>query len=214
MIKHSIITLITTLGLTFSANAAVIYDESFDGDLSNNNLMPTEITLLRSISLGSNIVKGTTLPNINPSDTAPEDPDFWSLTIPDGRALTAILLESYSNEDDIRLSQSFFAVSEGREIFSIVDDSDLLGSALIGAVDGNRLGDDVLDDLGQALLGGKGFQGGLGSGSYTFWHQETAGKTSYAFDFQISSVPEPSMILGLLTLSSIGIFMYTYRQTI
>jgi hypothetical protein len=197
MVKHSIIGLIATLGFISSVNAAVIHDESIDGDLSDDNLMPTEIPLIGSVSLGSNLVRGTTI-------AAPIDRDFWSLTIPDGQALTAIVIEAYSNTDNVGLSQSFFAVREGIG-FPAIDNPDvLLGSALIGAAPGSQQGDNILDDLGQALPGGSGFNGSLGSGTYTFWTQETVGEVTYSFDFQISTVPEPTSILSLLAIGSFG----------
>ena len=53
--------LIITLAITFcfisSANAATIYSEANDGDLSDNNLAPPVIPLA---GLGSNIVEGST----------------------------------------------------------------------------------------------------------------------------------------------------------
>lgn len=204
MIKTLMIGLMGTLGFVSTTNAAIIHNESIEGDLSNDNLAPTIVQLMGN---GSNIVEGTTLPKLEPSDPVPQDPDFWSFTIQNGQALTGIILESYSNADDVGLSQSFFAVSKDFGISSITDDSDLLGSALIGVENGTQQGDNLLPALGQAVPGGEGFQGRLGPGTYTFWTQETVGDTSYAFNFQISSVPEPNMVLGLFALSSISMFV-------
>lgn len=186
MFKHLMISLAVILGFTSTANAAIMYDESVNGDLSDDNLAPTQ---LGSAELGSNIVKGST-------DNDPLEPDFWSLTIDPGYLLSAIILNEYSNEDDA----SFFAVSQGDQITSITDGSDLLGITLFGAADGTLVGQDLLDDLATATtirgVTVDGFTAPLGAGTYTFWTQETAGVTTYEFDFQVTAVPKPLTILG------------------
>ncbi len=198
MVQPLIITLAITFGFISTANAATIYSEANDGELSDDNLAPTVIPLA---GLGSNIVEGSTT-------NTPLDRDFWSLTIEQGQALSAITLESYLNTDDMGASQSFFAISNGSQINSIMDDSDLLGSALIDATD---IGQSVLDDLGEAspggLPGGTGFVGSLGPGTYTFWAQETAGDTTYELNFQITAVPEsqPLTIVGTGLILALGI---------
>lgn len=186
MVKHLMLSLAVMLGFASTANAAILFDENDGVDLSNDNDNPT---LLGSAGLGSNIVKGSTNNN-------PFDPDFWSLTIDPGYRLSAIILNGYTNQDDA----SFFAVSEGDQITSITDGSDLLGITLFGAADGTRVGDNLLDDLATAKeirdVQVNGFTAPLGAGTYTFWTQETAGATTYEFDFQVTAVPEPLTILG------------------
>lgn len=172
----------------------VIHDENINGDLSDgpyDQEAPTDLGLL---SPGSNIVKGQTLPKLDPTAPNPEDADFFNVTVPDGYALTGIFLNRYSNDDNIGQAQSFIGVGEGTEIPVINDPAVLLGGALIGAVPGTLVGNDILDELGQytALGGGPpagtGFDGLLDSGTYTIWTQETVGEVTYELDFQISAV--------------------------
>jgi hypothetical protein len=166
----------------------VIHDESINGDLSDDHLNPTPLTL----SAGSNIIRGTTAWD-------PLEPDFFTVTIAADQTLTEVVLIEYQNDDDA----SFVAVEVGPQISSLDSGATLLGATLIGSDPGSLVGDDVLDDLGMAPWGGSGFMSPLGPGEYTFWHQETAGDTSYAFDFRV--VPEPSttmlmMLMGLFSL--------------
>ncbi len=177
---------IVFLTLTTGVNAQIVFDESVSGDLSSDNLNPTPL----SLSLGSNIITGTTLPN-------PDiDPDFFSFSIPAGQELSSIILEIYETTED----QSFFAVEQGLQITSIIANPpvDLLGNAVVGGADGAQLGDNVLDDLGEASFGGIGFTGALGEGTYTFWFQETVAPVEYGFNFIVSeTTPEPGSIVGL-----------------
>ncbi len=166
-----------------TVSADVIHDESSDGDLSDNNLDPTALLF----DVGSNQIIGSTTFD-------PLDRDFWTFEIGANQQLDSILLQTYDTTED----QSFFAVGLGPQIASTSDASGLLGSSLIGSATGRQLGDDVLDDLGDATLGGSGFTGPLGPGQYTFWFQETAADTNYAFEFNISSaVPEPTSVVFL-----------------
>lgn len=158
----------------------IVHDEDIDGDLSNDNLSPTVLVL----GAGSNEILAS-------STFDPLDRDFWTVTIDPGFELSAIILQLY---DTIEL-QSFFAVEAGSQVTSLNDPSSLLGNAVIGFNVGAQQGDDVLDDLGNAVFGGTGFTGPLGPGTYTFWYQENNNDTNYEFDFIVSAqVPEPSSI--------------------
>ena len=67
---------------------------------------------------------------------------------------------------------------------------------LVGAA---HVGTDILDDLG-AAAGTIGFSGSLGSGTYSFWAQDTgAFDDIWSITFVTSPIPEPStgLLVGL-----------------
>ncbi len=192
MRKITFIFMITALLSCNFATADIVHDESVDGDLSNDSNNPTAFVL----EAGINTFIGST-------QSTPLNPDFFSVEIPDGASLEQIVLSVYDTTED----QSFFAVAEGGSM--VGDGSDFLGSAVIGAAAGAQQGDDVLDDLGNAGLGGTGFTGPLASGTYTFWYQENAADTNYQFDFVVS-VPEPAT--GVIALAALGLVASRRRR--
>src|SRR5262249_53865226 len=147
---------------------ATIWNESTNGDLSNNNLAPTVLT---GLSVGANDVIGT----VAGSNRVPTDPDFFTITIPVGFQLDAITLKAYSFTGTVGTG-SFFAVQGGTQITSTTDGSALLGTALPGSP-GAPLGSDLLAALSaNSLVGGvRQFTPPLQAGTDTFWFQEGAG---------------------------------------
>ena len=165
-------------------SAVILHTESTDGDLSGDFQNPTAL----SFATGSNQIVGSiTAGNPDP------DRDFITFTIQSGFQLSEILLTSYNSFDDVGTAESFVAITSG-SFTSITDASGFLGTALISSV-----GEDFLDDLGNAGPGGAGFTGPLEAGTYSFWHQETVNGNDYAFDFIVEAIPEPSstLLLGL-----------------
>jgi hypothetical protein len=69
-------------------SAAILYDESVSGDLSNNRAAPTPLML----SAGTNSVLGT----VNGTS---DHQDWIALTVPVGDELTSIILASYTSTD-------------------------------------------------------------------------------------------------------------------
>jgi hypothetical protein len=183
--------------------AATIWDESVNGDLSNNNLVPT---VLPGLSVGANDVIGT----ITGSNRVPTDPDFFTITIPVGFKLDAITLKAFSFTNNIGTG-SFLAVQAGTQITSTTDGSALLGTALAGSPSA-PLGSDLLAALSaNSLVGGVShFTPPLQAGTDTFWFQEGAGPNvsavvNYDFAFQLSAVPEPaSLVLMSLGLAAVA----------
>lgn len=153
--------------IAFHAQAATVYDEAVHGDLSNDHMNPTSI----SLGVGQNLISGSTvhIPSL--------DRDFFTITIGPGQTLTAIVLSSYTNTDD----QSFFGMTTG-SAFTGLGFSDLSSWALIGAQPGLLIGDNLLT----FLTGGP-----LGPGAHSFWLQETDGSTTYTLDYQVAAVPLP-----------------------
>jgi len=160
---------------TMSAQAATMWDEAADGDLSNTASLPTALAM----TLGSNRVTGTT-----GNGAAGFDPDYFSFTVPANAALTSIML---LDNTFVSGSSSFIGINDGIGISA----SDILGFAHYSA-----------DQIGTNILSAMGLTGPLASGVYTVWVQETGGTVDYGFDFITTAVPEPSewllLLVGLL----------------
>lgn len=170
--------------IVVSAHAATAYDEAVNGDLSNDNLSPTSI----SLGVGENLILGSTVhePSL--------DRDFFTIAIGAGHALNAVVLSSYTNTDDL----SFIGYKVGGQ-FAGLGFSGVDGWGLIGDPPGPSVGDDVL-----SFLAG----GPVGPGVYSFWLQETTGSTTYTLDYQVAAVPLPAalplFVSGLLGLGAMA----------
>jgi hypothetical protein len=178
--------------LAASASAAD-YNETADGDLSNNNNTPTPFAL----TLGSNLVSGTNIGG---------NLDYLRADVPAGHSLTQVILNSYSGGD-----LSFAAMQIGN---TMVPPSGVDANGLTGWTHyGTGAGADPIASLGEDMFasanmptprfGSAGFTPPLGPGSYTFLFQQTnAVSTDYQFNFVV--IPEPSTVLlgcvGMLAL--------------
>ena len=177
-----------------SSRATVVWNESVNGDLSNNQAAPTPITL----SSGINSVIGTV--------TGGTDTQDWiALTIPTGFQLNSDVLESYQSTD----SQGFTGVQAGSSFVGSVNSAaSYLGYSHFGtgATNGslpptNLVGVDLLALMGNNVTispGSHGFTPPLPSGTYTFLIQQLGATTAYQFDYGVTAVPEPTS-MGLLT---------------
>jgi len=166
--------------------AAQGWIESLDGDLSNDGLAPTIVTM----GLGANTIAGTTG---NPGTGI--DRDFLTFTVPDGTWLSSLIVKPGTTFSG---SVSFIGIQLGTQIVG----NNVLAFALHGP-------ETVGTDLLPTLLGG--VNPTLASGNYTVWIQETGGPVSYGFDFVLTPVPEPTS-LALLATGVAGIFAYRRRQ--
>ena len=190
----SSITLHLIAASLFSSMAvAAVYDESVNGDLSND---PSATTFI-DFEVGKNTVTGSLLPRETGVTTGlPQDPDFFWFTLQPGYILDSITLDSFESGDVVGAAQAFFAIQEGSTVD--VTGGGLLAGAVFGATPGAQVGDEVLDDLAAGDQIG-GFSGPLGpDASYAFWIQETAGPdpTTYSLSFNVTSepVPEPTSL--------------------
>ena len=173
------------LVLAPAAGAAVIHDEALDGDLSNDRLAPTAL----SIGVGTNSVIATSQIG---------DREFYTITLAAGTSLSALNLVSYSGSDI-----AFIAIQSGSSFTENPDSpnvANILGYSHFGPGLGGATGD-ILDNIG-AGAGAIGFSPPLPSGSYTFWSQQTGAAVTYQFDLVV--VPEPGSAL-LLALGLGGI---------
>ncbi len=193
-----ILALIAALALPFGSAQALTWDETLNGDLSDDGDAPT---LLGTLSSGSNLISGT-MGSVG--GTGPMDADIWNFTIAAGYYLTGIDLVGYTSANVG--NESFMAIAAGGTI-NLNDPSNHLSNALFdkqvdgfGATYTNLLA--LLD--GGPVFGGQGFDGPLPAGNYTFWIQEGSDQIGYSIDFVTSPVPVPEpggvLLLGVASL--------------
>jgi len=189
MVGFRLSSLILIAAFTSTMQAAVVYDESVAGDLSNSGLSATFV----GFSGGSNQVLGTT-----GEDLGIVDRDYFTFTIPVGMQLDAILMLSGTT---VGSSVAFIGLQAGTQVTLPpfpASATGLLGWHHYSTAD---VGQDILDDMSIPSAGSSGFSIPLPAGSYAIWLQElSSGCFSYGFDFMVSqaAVPEPSTAASLL----------------
>ena len=162
-------TLVTSPG-GVSAQDGALYDESVDGEITDDASNPLALAL----GGGSNILNGTVTAG---------DIDYVTVNVPEGYVLSTLDLVSYESGND----RSFIGIQEGTTFTEPPADTDvtnLLGFTLFGTA---TLGTDILPAIGTAE-GTQGFSGPLPAGDYTFWIQETA-DTSSIYSFNLNTAP-------------------------
>jgi hypothetical protein len=173
-----------------AAHGDTIYNESVSGDLSNNGLAPTVLT----VSPGSNDVYGTT----GKSTAGVIDRDYFTFTVPQGLELTAITVLP-GTQTLGTLGASFIGIESGPEV--TVSTAATTATGLLGwfHYDTGDIGVDILPLMGTSGLGSTGFTGWLPAGTYSFWVQEaSAGTVPYGLEFTVAT-PEPASWTMLLT---------------
>jgi len=184
----SLICFAVLFGFACDGFAAVTYDESVSGDVSNNPQAPTAINL----ALGTNSFIAT-MPGA--------DLDFFTINVPAGGQLSSLIMADYESIDEI----SFIAIGAGTQLPASIlsyDPTGLLGYAHFGGE--LNIGNDLLADLAIANFGVPGFDTPLPAGNYTFWlQQESTVATGYQLDFNVTPVPEPATA-ALLVVASCG----------
>ncbi|MEM9375255.1 MAG: malectin domain-containing carbohydrate-binding protein, partial [Pseudomonadota bacterium] len=156
------------------------YSEETDGDLSDDNLAPTDI----KIALGDNLITAAQQGTVDPDDR-----DFFTISIADGQVLDAIVLDSVALNDTagfigFMAGDTFAADIDALETDPSINPADVgvLGGYLYEAGD---QGTDILQDM----VGiGLGFQLPLPSGTYTFWLNQNGPSSEATLNFQISEV--------------------------
>jgi hypothetical protein len=206
-LRNSTLLVLTLLFVSLAAAPAwaVIYNEGTSGDLSNNQLAPTPLTL----SLGTNSVIGT----VGGSDQR----DWIVWTVPPGMKLASYINVAYAGTDQ----QGFTGFQVGSTFpgdpmtagsyagYSHFGTGAMNGSGANGVNNGNALttvGVDLFsvkympnnNPSGGTAAGSTGFTPPLGPGTYTFLIQQDG--TSINYQFNLNVVPEPSTLF----LSAVG----------
>jgi len=188
MLRLRIVLSVVALCASWS-RATVIWNESTNGNLSNNQATPTPLTLLS----GTDSIIGT----VGTGKTA----DWVALTVPAGLQLSSDVLESYVSTD----AQGFTGFQAGS---SFVGNPETTESAYVGyahfgtgATNGslpatNLVGTNLLPIMANPSLaaGSQGFTPPLAAGTYTFLIQQLGATTNFQFDFGVTSVPEPGSL--------------------
>jgi len=176
---------LAALAVSHSANA-MMWDESLNGDLSNDGLAPTLLTL----SPGSNQILGHT-----GDGGQGVDRDYFTFTLAQGQQLSSIVL---LNNTLISDQFSFIGIQAGPQVTILPNGAN--AEQLLGWThysNGDR-GFDLLPSMGLSPLS---------PGTYSAWVQDTGGPATYGFDFNVSSVPlPPAFLLMASSLLGMGIF--------
>ena len=194
---------------------AIMYDEAGSGDLSNNPLAPTVLTL----TPGLNSVSGTVAGFPQFGGTDPQD--WVSFTIPTGFVMTSYVNSKYDSTDDQGFTGFQFGPSFSGDQFAA---GSYAGYAHFGTGATNPDGSPPSSTVGVNLLplmanpnfapGTTGFTPPLRAGTYTFLIQQgDPATTSYQFDMTVRSVsvPEPGSSLCLLGMGGLAILALRRR---
>lgn len=175
--------------VTVSAASASIFDETFDGDLSNDRFAPTSLEL----DLGLNTVS---MDVINSNNTA-GDLDYFTFNIAAGQSIDSIVLIESSNPAGGFDSAAFVGLAFD-SVFNF-DPINFTGDGLVGFVvtDASVVGNDIITDLSDGL-------DSLGPGDYSFWVQQTGDDlTRVSLGINVVPTPASGTVLGLLALTAI-----------
>jgi hypothetical protein len=192
-----------------AAEARADYNETNQGDLSNANTAPTVIP----VTLGANVVTGTTGTADGSQGTAGVDRDYFTITVPPGDVLSGIQQTAFTSASTGDLA--FFGVQHGATFTDpgTTTVSQVLGYVLVGSA---SLNTNVLPLMGQGIDTATGtttfgvpigFTPPLPAGTYTFWIQDgNATSASYQFNFTISQTPPvPAMRGAFIALLAVGL---------
>ena len=160
------------------AFAAVVHDESLDGDLSGMFASPTPLTFAN----GDNTIIAQVGDNGNTGSSVGNDADYFSFTVPAGGSISAVTVDSYT-PGGVFGTGSFLAYSS--DPFTGQGGGDIDDFVLFNASSGDLLIDDPIFSLPP-----------IGPGTHYFWVQE---QLQVTVDYQLTftQVPEPSSIVLL-----------------
>lgn len=172
IMKYTCLTIFLALALLCagarSTCAGTVWDESANGDLSNDGLSPTPV----SMAIGSNTVMGVTGNSGNGVDR-----DYFKFSVPAGSSLSALKLLGNTN---VSGSVSFIGMQPGPQVTVTPTGGGVEQLIALGHYGNEQIGTDLLPSI---LLGGAK---SLGAGVYSVWVQETGGTAAYGFDFVLT----------------------------
>lgn len=183
------------------ASAAISFNEAAGGDLSNNNLAPTN---LGPLGLGLSTISGKFGRPLNAPEGGPADEpdiDYVTFSVAAGQQMDALFVIT----SDVGGAFAFIGLEAGPQIsvpYDTVDASTLLGWHHYGSAD---QGQDILLPLSVGP-GAIGFTGPLGPGTYTLWIMELDQNRQYDYSFGLRVVPTPAAagLFALGTLAGLG----------
>jgi len=181
-----------------ATQAGVIWDESVNGDLSNDRLNPTGL----SLAIGSNTLNATSVGGTN------IDREYVKLGMPAGTQLSQLILTAYASADSL----SFIGVQSGSTLTEPptgTNPANLLGYAHFGP-GSLGTGADYLPSIGTGFMS-QGFTPPLPTGIYTFWIQQTSSTSPTTYTWNFVVVPEPGAI-ALLSMGAIAISFLRRRR--
>ena len=159
---------------TFAAG----YFEKKSGDMSDDGLDPTKVTL----KVGANTIDGD-----YGNSAQGLDRDYFTIKIGKGQTLASIILDP---KTIVGFNVSFIGVQKGRQVTvdpNGNDPSGLLGWTHYGTADEST---DILPAICMGQ-GAKGCTPPLGPGSYSFWVQELSTcQCHYRFIFNVAARAE------------------------
>jgi hypothetical protein len=177
------------------ADAAIVYVESVNGDMSGNGLAPTSI----SVGLGSNEIQGSTGRTVETGT----DRDYFAITVPTGFQIIALIEKAGTTTVG---GVSFLAIEAGSQV--TVPTNAQTAAGLLGWIHYFAVSQDtdILADVGLGGFESTGFIPPLPAGDYAFWIQDTGlGSSSYGFDIVIAA-PEPgTAAVALVGLLAVGL---------
>jgi hypothetical protein len=193
-----VLALVTVLAIAQTpADAVFIYDEAVHGDLSDDRFAPTPLLA----EAGVNALSGTVVTLAGVADR-----DYFTVTIPAGLQLDALVLSSYTGDD-----LSFLGMQAGTTLTEPpigTDPGQLLGWVHLTS---RLIGTDLLLPMSQQP-GVIGFETPLPSAPYTFWAQETSSNlATYSLSLNVSAVPGPPS-LSLAGLAALAALSNAWRR--
>jgi MYXO-CTERM domain-containing protein len=185
-------------GLLQVADAAVVYNENGPaGDLSNNGLSPTRL----SLTLGSNQLFGST----GRDASGVIDRDYLTFTVPAGLQWTALNVLPGTGTIG---SLSFIGLEQGGQVTLSTTPTSAAGLLGWRHYSTSDINTNILPAMGGAQNGSSGFSTPLPAGTYSLWIQETgSGSVPYGFDIVLSATPEPeTYVTVLLALAALAAY--------
>lgn len=177
--------------------AEIVYDESVDGDLSDDHLAPTSV----AISEGFNTFVFTT-------DREGDDRDIFTVEIAAGYVLSDVILDLFDTNADDPNNLGFIGFSAGSVLGTNPDGPNPAGLLGYGLVFESDSGSSIFDAMANGG-GAQGYDGPLDAGPYTFWAQETSPTID---DWRITLVVTPVPGPGALALAAVAGVMNRRRR--